>query len=366
MATNVLTISFTPPSPAPANGYIVKYRPYGSGGAYTQVMPNPTSSPVTISGLDDSVNQWEGTIESDCDGMLSTVATFVSETYCQCSPGFTANEFDTSCEKVTRVPATSTGGGTRLACHFTNPNYGQYGLTFFAPGGYNTNGTWTTGQSRHDAYGLGGSFANTLWVQTASPSTSKARLNRTGIWLCGDQDYASTPLGFSRQINVPESKTYLIGVGSDNYATLKVNGTTIVNQDPVAMSTQYIGSGGDATFPFRIWSVYPVDLVAGSNIIEMSATNTGGNGIFGCEVYDATEAQLIACTNETDLAPYIVFTTANMPGLGAGRYIADNDPFEAGNYNCTAYPGYSLIYEDGAYYCKLIEREACGGGPLET
>ena len=363
--TNTLSISFTPPSPVPADGYRVKYRPFGSSGAYTTVMPFPTASPVLIAGLDGSILQWEGTIESDCDGTFSTIATFSTDTFCNCTSGYSPNEFDTSCEKITRVAATSTGGGSRLACHFTDASYAVYGLTFLQPGGYASDGTWTTTPNRHDAFGLGGSYANTLWVNTSPANTSKGRLNRTGIWLCGDQNYNTTPLGFSRQINVPESKTYLIGMGADNYASLSINGTLIVAQNAAAIGTQYTGTG-DVTAAFRIWSVYPVDLVAGSNIIEMTGTNTSGPGIFGCEIYDATEAELLACTNETDLAPYIVFTTAPMSGLGAGKYIADNDPFEAGNYNCDSHPGYSLIYEDGAFYCKLIEREACGGGTFET
>jgi hypothetical protein len=68
MAT--LTISFTPPSPAPANGFLVKYRKAGDS-IYTQVTPNPTSSPVVISGVD-GTSAYEGFIQSLCTGSLSS------------------------------------------------------------------------------------------------------------------------------------------------------------------------------------------------------------------------------------------------------------------------------------------------------
>jgi hypothetical protein len=73
MAT--ITITFTPASPAPADGYVVKYREAG-GGAYTDVLPNPTSSPVLITGLDDT-KAYEGYIQSMCDdGFFSDPVSF--------------------------------------------------------------------------------------------------------------------------------------------------------------------------------------------------------------------------------------------------------------------------------------------------
>jgi hypothetical protein len=73
MAT--LTLSFTEASPVPGDGYVVKYREAG-GGAYTQVTPNPSASPVVIPGLDDT-KAYEGFIQSMCDaGFLSDPVSF--------------------------------------------------------------------------------------------------------------------------------------------------------------------------------------------------------------------------------------------------------------------------------------------------
>lgn len=71
MAT--LTLNFTPPSVAPVNGYIVKYRKVGDS-AYTTISPNPTASPVIINGLD--LGDFEGTVQADCGGLKSTELPF--------------------------------------------------------------------------------------------------------------------------------------------------------------------------------------------------------------------------------------------------------------------------------------------------
>lgn len=68
MAT--LTISFTAPIPAPYGGFTVKYRPIGTT-TYTTVTPNPTSSPVVITGLAGGVG-YEGTISSSCGNSINS------------------------------------------------------------------------------------------------------------------------------------------------------------------------------------------------------------------------------------------------------------------------------------------------------
>lgn len=61
-----LTISFTPASPAPALGYRVKYWNVSTPGSITTVSPNPSGSPVVISGV--AAGCYAGTIESACSG----------------------------------------------------------------------------------------------------------------------------------------------------------------------------------------------------------------------------------------------------------------------------------------------------------
>lgn len=74
MAT--ITITFDEPSPRPSQGYNVQYRIFGET-EYTTVSPNPTSSPITITGLLDETT-YEGIIKSDCgEGLYSEEIPFI-------------------------------------------------------------------------------------------------------------------------------------------------------------------------------------------------------------------------------------------------------------------------------------------------
>jgi hypothetical protein len=75
MAT--LTITFTPPMPTPANGYIIKYRLKGSVGAYSTT--TAASSPAVITGL--ATADYEGTIQSDCGAEVSAEVPFETSNY---------------------------------------------------------------------------------------------------------------------------------------------------------------------------------------------------------------------------------------------------------------------------------------------
>ena len=81
MAT--LTINFTPASTPPANGYIVKYRKVGDP-LYTVISPNPTASPVIVSGL--ISGQYEGSVQSSCGSVNGAEIPFLSNTL-DCSVG---------------------------------------------------------------------------------------------------------------------------------------------------------------------------------------------------------------------------------------------------------------------------------------
>jgi hypothetical protein len=79
--TKSLQVAFTGSSPAPANGYIVKWRIDGSGDPYTQVYPNPTSSPVTITGVP-ACEDIEVVMQAQCaNSEVSAPQTIVATAY---------------------------------------------------------------------------------------------------------------------------------------------------------------------------------------------------------------------------------------------------------------------------------------------
>jgi uncharacterized membrane protein YgcG len=87
-ATRNVSVSFTAANPAPANGYIVKWKKASEPtSSYVQVIPNPTVSPVVINNV------------PACENINVIVQA-------SCGPGFTSQE----------VTATATGLGVPLKC----------------------------------------------------------------------------------------------------------------------------------------------------------------------------------------------------------------------------------------------------------
>lgn len=72
-----ITISFTPSTPAPANGYVVKWKPVSSG-TWVTITPNITASPYTIQYVP-MCEDVEVCIQSECPGgVLSTQSCLVA------------------------------------------------------------------------------------------------------------------------------------------------------------------------------------------------------------------------------------------------------------------------------------------------
>lgn len=103
MAT--LTLTFTSDN-NPTKGYIVKYREVNTS-QYTTLTPNPTGSPILITGLGAGLS-YEGTVQADCgNGQYGTVSTFSATV---------AAEFN-----LARDPSSASN-----ACALTNFNYTIY------------------------------------------------------------------------------------------------------------------------------------------------------------------------------------------------------------------------------------------------
>ena len=68
-----VTLTWTAASPAPANGYRIKYWPTNSPATISTISPNPIASPYTITGLTDNT-QYSGTIEASCVGAAYSTA----------------------------------------------------------------------------------------------------------------------------------------------------------------------------------------------------------------------------------------------------------------------------------------------------
>lgn len=363
MATKTIQLSWTPV--AGSYGTKIEYKKEGDVSWISPTSPtNPTLYPTYTLTLEEGFFYYIKltTISNQCAGGSVIKKIFVASSgpdTC-CPVGYSLSPDSTYCYQEDIQPATASGGSTLEFCHYTrSADYGNYGVVIYKLGKYNVDGTWNISDpsakpellSLGPGLGYNASAFNSqtiavphVWLNSDFTTAVDSRLNRGGLWLCGNVNYSGT-LGFSRQINIPTSKVYYIGLGADNYASLTINGVTVLNQDMVTLSSAAYFNA--ASTGFRYWHVYPVQLNAGPNIITMAGTNTGSVGIIGFEIYDATELDLLTVTTALQLEPFIIFTT---------RDINNNSPSDLGNYNCNAYPGYSLIYDpdSDSYSCKQI------------
>lgn len=163
------------------------------------------------------------------------------------------------------------------------------------------------------------------------------RLNNIGI--------ASNPLsaaynhwaGISFCQNIPETKTYYIGIAGDDFYKLFINSQLIVDHS--------------TGFAFLDWKIFPITLNAGSNFIEIRYFDTGVNSGLGFEIYDATLSQLLNVTtaNNTpgpnDLNQYIIFSTKDK--ISQNFNIGDNS-----GYTCP--DGYTLNICDGITCTQIV------------
>lgn len=139
-------------------------------------------------------------------------------------------------------------------------------------------------------------------------------MNRAGVWTTP----YSANTSFIIRVNVPETKTYFIGLGVDNYATvdiIKPDGTTenILTEDADA-GMPYFG-GTFPTWTFDLWRIYPVELTAGINYLKLEATDGGGAKGFAAEIYDNTLAELQAAA----LVPAYISSPSTFP-YGQNHY----------------------------------------------
>lgn len=332
MAT--LTINFPQPLPAPLS-YRVQYRVKGSSDAYTIVEPDPVAPPIVITGLL-PLTEYEGTIESTCgNGVFSTVTGFST---CNCPPEYTKSDDGNRCQKIDTQPPTVLYSNYCLAPS-AHPVYSTFFTRVYNPGfNPNTVGQYTIPVSEIAAI----LNTPTVWRNTAS-SSADGPMNYDGVWVDSDCDGYKDPLLTGAQTtiafafeNAGEERTVYVGIGGDNYFTLKVNGTVIAK-------TTYVDSES-----FRIWHVFPVLLKHGWN--DFNAVVEGDGSVNDCvamAVYNNTLAELQAATSRSNLT--FLFNSASL----VGQHIDV----------ATCPDGYSLDTTGGAgnYTCRQVSTIDCGG-----
>jgi hypothetical protein len=163
------------------------------------------------------------------------------------------------------------------------------------------------------------SIQNSLWG--TGIGTGTGRLNNAGIWATSvvPGDPIDEWLGFSYCLDIVSGGTYFIGVASDNLFKLTLNNQLLVQSDttnfdysgPLGMTGTYIG--------FNSWSVFPITLSSGLNIIQMESLNLSGDPLsnyaaFAAEIYSGSVSTLSGYTSYSQLSADTIFSTLDFIG----------------------------------------------------
>ena len=183
-----------------------------------------------------------------------------------------------------------------------------------------------------DGSGSYTSFSNSFWTNTNPAAVNKGPLNRAGVWTCSF-NYTTAWVGKSVKKYFPETKTYYVGIGADNYVRFKIDGQLIAQfGNP--------GPSGVLSGNFRFWHVYPVTLNAGYHVIEVAGKNDGAEANFGCEIYNNTSSQITGALSTASLN--IIMSTAEW--VNQPTNVFDNG-------TCRTCPtGYAFNPDDGKCY----------------
>lgn len=263
---------------------------------------------------------------------------------CSCPTGYVLDVDGIGCTRIVTSDPTFNGSGSTVVAGDKNTDYSQYGA-FFYPNiqssealPYFYNGSLYLVNSTGGTLSAA-SIVNTGTFWNASGSTSNGRLNNVGI-SADSVDY----VGFSKCINIPTAGTYYIGLAADNFCRFKVNGVT------------YINFSGSVQENFKVWSVFPFELNAGLNIIELEGLNNPSSpSAFGAEVYHPTSLAALTASTSTGTTGLIFSTVDKIGGT-----------FDIGTtlgYSCPS--GYSLNTCSIPYTCSLIQKTTCTGVTID-
>ena len=344
----ILTLAGTDTGPfdlySNATSYLFDGPPFKTGVSRASLVAGyTTTAPIGTTQVKiQSTGICTGHVIIDLDLDTSTTTTTTTGEPCECYVGYVVTPEGDQCVKTETTEATPpTDLQTSVAK--TYGNYSNYGSILFDLG-YNLDGTTSAGYTI---------ITTALWKNIAG-NLVDGPLNRCGLWsttYTNNQD-----VGFTQCINVAVAKTYYIAVGCDNYAIIRIDGTTIVEQDVTALTAQF---GAGPSVSFKYWFIYPVELSAGSHVIEMIGHNVTSIAALGAEIYDATSAEILAATDYTTFYnDHILFTTRDM--------IGESIQIGSGGYGWECPTGYSLIMCDGDPYCTNISYIACGEVPVTT
>ena len=233
-----------------------------------------------------------------------------------CNPAYTWEQYTGN-----RCYTTLTTGATAPS---TVINLAPYGYLE-----YSRSGTKVFNTSFHlDGTGTIIKTLNTtnVWRNLAINS-SDGPMNRCSLWTTqpGHRPFG-TWVGFSTCLTgMISTKTYYIGIAADNHYRLSLDGVTILDTSSRTVSTEM----------FLYWHLYPVEIGAGTHVMELFGLNVSDEAGFGCEIYDNTFDEITGATQYSDLS--VVFTSSGV--TEATVVQTQGGTYTSSGYTCP--PGYA-------------------------
>lgn len=268
------------------------------GNVSVDVNGNILASPLPSTEIDPTEQYVLKVINDTCG--IAFIQEVVLFPYCQ--PGYELSSDASICSQTDVVSATPPTN-PQVSVSQTNANYSLYGTFIYAPG-YNSDGTGSSTRINP---------SNGFWINPTADTTD-GPLNRAGLWTASPQP--GQQIGFSVCLEFDVDTTVLIGMGTDNYGIINLDGNNIVTQNPTTLAAQYNSEfpGIGAFVTFRIWHVYPVMIPAGTHVLEMIGFNVSGPATMGVEVYAVSAAALPLITSYADLGANLIFSSKNFIG----------------------------------------------------
>ena len=217
----------------------------------------------------------------------------------------------------------------------SNPKsvFGIHGTRIYPVNGYNNKGDLINNQSL--------TLLETSYWKNIAQNTTDGPCNRYTIWVNDGINGGGTDLptnkwvGFSRCIDINESKIYYVGLFADNQFKLQLNGS----RNEFIINTDQNGSLDNTTVTFNYWHIYPIYIPAGLNTLQLLGLNEGQYGAFGCAIYNNTLQELTNATSDNNLN--IIFKTTT--NINTFDIIQDRSSgaYESTGYTC---PGNVSVY----------------------
>lgn len=227
-----------------------------------------------------------------------------------CPIGFSPTPANDQCESIMIQRATTPTnlGPVITAGNKNGANYGIWGAHFYPVvtnvSASNTSLPYRYRGSDSQLIDALGNVVTPVVVNTTNPFwaslglSSNGRLNNIGILAPRD-----TWGGFTQCIDILSAGTYYVGIAADNRCRFFVNGVLVADFNT------------DIVVNFRKWSVFPIQLNSGVNIIEMQGYDSGVDSAFAAEVYYPIDfATLTGATNTGATQANVLFSTVQRIG----------------------------------------------------